>query len=94
MRGSAPSSPTSAGFMPRPRLSTITMPPMAAASRLFTNAPMPYAILRGKEIRSAVAVGNCVVKPVFPESDARMPRRAIASCASARTRSDAHWPRS
>ena len=40
-RGSAATSPTSAGFMPSPRLSTMSIPPMAAASRLLTNAPAP-----------------------------------------------------
>ena len=39
--GSAPSSPTSAGFIPRPRFSTISIRPIASASVLLTNAPNP-----------------------------------------------------
>ncbi len=38
-RGMAPRSPTRAGFMPRPRFSTIIMPPLAAASRLLAEGP-------------------------------------------------------
>ena len=45
MRGSAPSSPTSAGFIPSPRLSTMIMPPIAAASSVVDERAHPVGEL-------------------------------------------------
>ncbi len=41
IRGIAPSKPTHAGFIPKPRFRMIIIPPLAVASRLFANAPDP-----------------------------------------------------
>ena len=60
-RGSALSSPTSAGFIPKPRFRTIVIPPIAAASRLLTNPPMPYRTLLEKGILSSSAVSKCLL---------------------------------
>jgi hypothetical protein len=55
-RGSAPSSPTNAGFIPSPRLRTIIIPPIAAAEQVVHERPgIPYATFFGKEMRSSGA---------------------------------------